>query len=1165
MPKAIQPDFKSIFESAPGLNLILLPDLTIVAVSDAYLQATMTKRTDIIGHHLFEIFPDNPADSIATGVSNLRFSLNYVVEHKTAHTMAVQKYDIRRPDGTFEERYWSPINKPVLDSSNAVEYIIHRVEDITEFILAKKEQADKEGNVAVLQLQIEEMEIETYKRAQEIQQLNEQLLTEIEERKKAEDKLIEMNQGLDQKVLERAGELLKSKNVLSETLERITNAFVGLDNNWCYTYMNKKAGEIFNRESQTMIGKHIWTEFPEGINQPFHKAYYKAMEIQQYIYLEEYYAPYDLWFENHIYPSPDGLSIFFWDITEKKKSEEALKEKNNFIESIINQSPDIIYIYDIEKAKNIYVNEGIQMNLGYTTEEIKQMGDQVIPILMHPDDFDYYLYNTYPKYEALKDKEIITHEYRMKDKEGNWHWLLSKESIFLRKPDGSPKQIFGVSTDITEGKKVDLLLSGEKKVLEMIAAEKPLQEILDTVALNYESYSDNALCSILLLDDEGTHIRHGSGPSLPDAFNKGIEGEPIGPVAGSCGTAAYRKERVIVSDIATDPLWVNYRNFALGFGLKASWSTPIINTEGKVYGTFAIYYRECHTPVETDLRLIDRAANQVKIILKRYYNEAQIKESEEKYRTLVQQAAEGIFIADLEGNYLEANDSAAKLTGYSVEELKKMNNRDISDPEELKKNPIKLEEIKKGNPVLTELVIRRKDNTPVNVDISAKLMDNNKVIIIMRDVTERKKAEEELRLSESRTKKIFEAGMIGFIFWDANGEILDANDFFLEMTGYSKKDLTEKKIHWNKMTPPEYAELDRRGLEQIALTGICQPFEKEYLRKDGSRLQVLLGATSFDGNSPEKGVAYVMDITERKKAEQSLTESEEKYRTLVEQASDAIFIADTNGRFITVNTSACKLAQCSEEELLQMSFYDFAVMEDIQKNPFHFDELKEGKTVITERIMKRKDAVELNVEITAKLLSDGRLLAFVRDISERKKAEQSIRESERKLRLALDKMIEGVLMIDFDLKYIYLNDHGEIVSQYPKEELIGNKMTDKYPGVEKTEIFKALIKCLNEREPQQLETEFTFPDGNSKWFQVSLQPVEEGAFILYFDITERKKAEEAIYQLNQDLEQRVKERTAELEKTNIELEEINDLFVGREARIIELKEELEELKNKPRL
>src|SRR5689334_19247104 len=138
MQKGAGINFQQLFESAPGLNLILKPDFTIVAVSDAYLHATMTKRGDITGKGLFDVFPDNPDDPSATGESNLRASLMQVLKSKTAHTMAVQKYDIRRPDGSFEERYWSPINKPVFNAEDEIELIIHRVEDVTEFVNLQK-------------------------------------------------------------------------------------------------------------------------------------------------------------------------------------------------------------------------------------------------------------------------------------------------------------------------------------------------------------------------------------------------------------------------------------------------------------------------------------------------------------------------------------------------------------------------------------------------------------------------------------------------------------------------------------------------------------------------------------------------------------------------------------------------------------------------------------------------------------------------------------------------------------------------------------------------------------------------------------------------------------------------------------------------------------------
>src|SRR5690242_2811144 len=122
------PDFQLLFESSPGLYLVLSPSLEIVAVSDAYLKATMTSREEIVGREIFDVFPDNPSDPGADGVGNLSASLKRVLQKKQFDAMAVQKYDIQRPlseGGGFEARYWSPLNSPVLDKNNRIEYIIH--------------------------------------------------------------------------------------------------------------------------------------------------------------------------------------------------------------------------------------------------------------------------------------------------------------------------------------------------------------------------------------------------------------------------------------------------------------------------------------------------------------------------------------------------------------------------------------------------------------------------------------------------------------------------------------------------------------------------------------------------------------------------------------------------------------------------------------------------------------------------------------------------------------------------------------------------------------------------------------------------------------------------------------------------------------------------------
>ncbi len=141
------PDFRALFESAPGLYLVLTPELKIAAASDAYLRATRTKREEVLGRDLFEVFPDNPDDPNATGVRNLRASLQRVLRQRAADTMAVQKYDIRRPQsagGGFEERYWGPHNSPVLGPDGEVAYIIHQVEDVTQLVRLEQREIEQE-------------------------------------------------------------------------------------------------------------------------------------------------------------------------------------------------------------------------------------------------------------------------------------------------------------------------------------------------------------------------------------------------------------------------------------------------------------------------------------------------------------------------------------------------------------------------------------------------------------------------------------------------------------------------------------------------------------------------------------------------------------------------------------------------------------------------------------------------------------------------------------------------------------------------------------------------------------------------------------------------------------------------------------------------------------
>jgi hypothetical protein len=174
----LRPDFQVLFESAPGLYLVLTPNLKIVAVSDAYLRATMTRRARILGKGIFEVFPDNPNDPSATGVRNLRTSLERVLQNGVSDTMAIQKYDIRKPGaegGGFEERHWSPFNTPVFGPDKHVAYIIHRVEDVTEFVRLKQQRIDQQKHTEELRAHAGQLEAEARLRGTEAQETTRRL------------------------------------------------------------------------------------------------------------------------------------------------------------------------------------------------------------------------------------------------------------------------------------------------------------------------------------------------------------------------------------------------------------------------------------------------------------------------------------------------------------------------------------------------------------------------------------------------------------------------------------------------------------------------------------------------------------------------------------------------------------------------------------------------------------------------------------------------------------------------------------------------------------------------------------------------------------------------------------------------------------------------------
>ena len=775
---------------------------------------------------------------------------------------------------------------------------------------------------------------------------------DITERKKTEEQLKKFNEELEQQVKSKTAEINK-------VFERVTDAFIALDKEWRYTYLNEKAGIMHGRKPEDLIGKNIWTEFPDVIREPFYDALHGAMEKQKPLRLQLYYSTTDRWFEDLIYPSPDGVSVYYHDITERKMAEEALINNELRFRTLTVNAPVGIFQTDAG-GKTTYVNETW---LHYTGMKFNEaLGDGWLEAV-HPDDRESLIKGWYDKSEKGLESSS---EYRLVDKSGNTRWVSGRAVPIFNKANEITGYI-GTLSDITESKNTEQLIRNSEETKRLIM--------------------DSALDAIISMDSSG---------------------------------------RITV--------WTPQAEKTFGWKQKEIIGKTIVDT------IIPSQYREQH---------------------KRGF-----------------------------AHYLKTGEGPVLNKIIEITALNK----------EGKEFPIELSII------------------PIKQDQSEFFC------AFIRDITERKKAEEKLKENEAQLIVATQIAKLGYWEFNIADNVFTFNDQF-----YSIFKTTVDKVGGYTMSPDHYIglfvhpdDMNTVGTEiEKAITAtdadLMRQVEHRIIYADGKTgyVSVHFYIVKDDEGHTIKTFGVNQDITERKLAEEEIKRSEEKYRLLVDQAADAIFIFEQNGSFTDVNNISEKLLGYTRAEILKMSLPDILFKEDLAAKPIQFEQLVKGKSVINRRRFKRKDGKAVEVEVHSNKLPDGRYLGMVRNLSERLKAEEEIRKAKE----LTDKMIDSLpgvfYLFDKTGKYIRWNRLKEKITEYTAEEMKQRHPVDFFEGTEK-DLIRTCIEEAFITGKTEVEAHLVSKSGKKyPYYFTGLSIEYEGKPCLLgmgIDISEQKKTQDELEQ-----------------------------------------------------
>ncbi|WP_437785634.1 PAS domain-containing protein [Sorangium sp. So ce1097] len=346
------------------------------------------------------------------------------------------------------------------------------------------------------------------------------------------------------------------------------------------------------------------------------------------------------------------------DVTPRRKAQDMLRLSDQRFHLLAKATNDTLWDWDFT-AGTVWWNENFERTFGYRLDDLEP-GPESWMSRIHPDDLDRVSRSIHDAIEGTA--ATWSDEYRFRRADGEFAYIYDR-GLVLRDAAGKAVRMLGSMMDATLQRRQQILLAWQRKVLEGIALHQSLEETLDTLCRDAEEHSAGRRFSVLLASDDGRRLLHGAAPSLPQDYNRAVHGLFIGPRAGSCGTAAHRRAPVVVEDIATDPLWEDFRHLALPIGLRACWSTPIVSSKGEVLGTWAVYRSTPGAPTAADEEVVRIATRLAAIAIERARAERALEEKEERLRAALDASATGTFRWEPATSALDWDENLDRLFG----------------------------------------------------------------------------------------------------------------------------------------------------------------------------------------------------------------------------------------------------------------------------------------------------------------------------------------------------------------------------------------------------------------------------------------------------------------------------------------------------------------------